>query len=165
MIIIPISDTGNFFRFDGNGIGPNFLMLYVISLACFTILFLIDFKVLTNLLYLVLAQFERPPYSTQQVIDPDVQQETEFVKNQPLDHLQSQFVLVMRDLTKHYCRLTAVNGLNLTVKKSECFGLLGVNGAGKTTTFRMLTGDEMISFGDGWINGFSIRKEMEKVHR
>ncbi|GBP62403.1 Retinal-specific ATP-binding cassette transporter [Eumeta japonica] len=35
----------------------------------------------------------------------------------------------------------AVRGLSLSVKRGECFGLLGVNGAGKSTTFRMLTGE------------------------
>ncbi len=34
----------------------------------------------------------------------------------------------------------AVNGLDLSVKKSECFGLLGPNGAGKTTTVEILEG-------------------------
>ncbi|XP_044745815.1 phospholipid-transporting ATPase ABCA3-like [Coccinella septempunctata] len=156
--------TDNILSFDGTGIGPNIMMLYLIALVTFLIIFLIDQKIITYLIYIVLDSFKRPPNSSLYV-DPDVMQENEFVKSQPLYELQSRFALVLRDLTKHYCRLTAVNGLNLTVKKSECFGLLGVNGAGKTTTFRMMTGDEMISYGDGWINGFSIRNDMKKVHR
>lgn len=34
----------------------------------------------------------------------------------------------------------AVNGLDLTVERGECFGLLGPNGAGKTTTVEILEG-------------------------
>ena len=34
----------------------------------------------------------------------------------------------------------AVNGLDLTVRRGECFGLLGPNGAGKTTTIEILEG-------------------------
>ena len=42
-------------------------------------------------------------------------------------------------LTKIYKDLTAVDALDLTVKKGELFSLLGVNGAGKTTAIRMLS--------------------------
>jgi ABC-2 type transport system ATP-binding protein len=43
-------------------------------------------------------------------------------------------------LIKRYGDVTAVNGLDLTVHRGECFGLLGPNGAGKTTTIEMLEG-------------------------
>ena len=46
-----------------------------------------------------------------------------------------------RGLTKRYGRrITAVDGLDLTVKRGEVYGFLGPNGAGKTTTLRMLLG-------------------------
>ncbi len=43
-------------------------------------------------------------------------------------------------LQKSYGGQRVVNGLNLSIRKGECFGLLGPNGAGKTTTLRMLLG-------------------------
>ena len=43
-------------------------------------------------------------------------------------------------LIKRYGKLTVVNGIDLSVKPGECFGILGPNGAGKTTTLRMLLG-------------------------
>jgi|Deesub1362B_J571_1020462.scaffolds.fasta_scaffold03944_1 ABC-2 type transport system ATP-binding protein len=43
-------------------------------------------------------------------------------------------------LTKKFGALTAVNNLNLKVKKGEIFGLIGPNGAGKTVTIKMLLG-------------------------
>ena len=43
-------------------------------------------------------------------------------------------------LTKCYGDKTAVNQLNLSIRKGEVFGLLGPNGAGKTTTTLMLLG-------------------------
>ncbi|MDW3846290.1 ABC transporter ATP-binding protein [Micromonospora sp. BRA006-A] len=45
-----------------------------------------------------------------------------------------------RDLTKHYGRLVALDGLDLTVAAGEVVGLLGPNGAGKSTTIRLLLG-------------------------
>ena len=43
-------------------------------------------------------------------------------------------------LVKRYGDLTAVDGLDLTVRRGEGFGLLGPNGAGKTTTIEILEG-------------------------
>ncbi len=49
-------------------------------------------------------------------------------------------VLSVRELTKHFGRLVAVNKLNLDVKRGQVFGMLGPNGSGKTTTLGMLMG-------------------------
>jgi ABC-2 type transport system ATP-binding protein len=43
-------------------------------------------------------------------------------------------------LTKRYASLTAVNNLNLRVKRNTIHGFLGPNGAGKTTTIKILVG-------------------------
>jgi ABC-2 type transport system ATP-binding protein len=43
-------------------------------------------------------------------------------------------------VTKRYGRFTAVQPLELEVRRGELFGFLGPNGAGKTTTIRMLAG-------------------------
>jgi ABC-2 type transport system ATP-binding protein len=34
--------------------------------------------------------------------------------------------------------VVAVDGLDLTIRRGECFGLLGPNGSGKTTTVEMI---------------------------
>ena len=57
----------------------------------------------------------------------------------------------------------AVDGLSLGVPMGECFGLLGVNGAGKTTTFKMLTGDENITSGEAYVDGFSVTTDLKEV--
>jgi lipooligosaccharide transport system ATP-binding protein len=43
-----------------------------------------------------------------------------------------------RGLTKRFGELLAVDGIDFTVRRGECFGFLGPNGAGKTTTMRMI---------------------------
>ncbi len=48
--------------------------------------------------------------------------------------------LIVRELTKKYGDLTAVNKISFEIKVGEIFGFLGPNGAGKTTTMKMITG-------------------------
>jgi ABC-2 type transport system ATP-binding protein len=43
-------------------------------------------------------------------------------------------------LVKRYPDVTAVDGINLSVRTGECFGILGPNGAGKTTTVEIFEG-------------------------
>lgn len=49
-------------------------------------------------------------------------------------------VLTIRNLTKHFGRIKAVNNLDLEVRSGQVFGMLGPNGSGKTTTLGMLMG-------------------------
>jgi len=48
--------------------------------------------------------------------------------------------VLCRGLEKRYGDVRAVDGLDLEVRRGECFGLLGPNGAGKTTTIEILEG-------------------------
>ncbi len=48
-------------------------------------------------------------------------------------------MISVRDVTKKYGDLVAVNNISFTIRRGEITGLLGPNGAGKTTTMRMLT--------------------------
>lgn len=57
-------------------------------------------------------------------------------------------ILEVRNLTKHYKQVNAVNGISFSVKPGICFGLLGPNGAGKTTTIEMIEGITEISSGE-----------------
>lgn len=47
-------------------------------------------------------------------------------------------IVKTENLEKKYKTLTAVKGIDLTVRQGEIFGLLGPNGADKTTTLMML---------------------------
>ena len=67
------------------------------------------------------------------------------------------------ELTKKYKDLTAVDGLNLTVRQGELLSLLGVNGAGKTTTIKMLTGLTRPTSGDAYLLGKSILTDSAAV--
>src|SRR5437660_9540594 len=55
--------------------------------------------------------------------------------------MPSENVITTNKLTKRYGpAITAVDTLDLEVRRGEVFGFLGPNGAGKTTTLRMLLG-------------------------
>ena len=64
--------------------------------------------------------------------------------------------LRLRNLRKTYRDVVAVDGLDLEVRRGECFGLLGPNGAGKTTTIEICEGlttadaGEVALLGMGW---------------
>ncbi len=49
-------------------------------------------------------------------------------------------ILQIRNLSKHFGGITAVDELSFDVKRGEILGLLGPNGSGKTTLFNLITG-------------------------
>jgi len=54
--------------------------------------------------------------------------------------MTTDLVVTTRGLTKHFGRVTAVDDLDLEVRRGEIYAFLGRNGAGKTTTIRMILG-------------------------
>ena len=60
------------------------------------------------------------------------------------------------NLTKRYNGVTALEGLNLTVKPGEVFCLLGANGAGKTTTINLFLNFVEPTEGMACINGVNV---------
>lgn len=69
-------------------------------------------------------------------------------------------MLSVKNVTKYYGDILAVNDLSFNIAKGEIFGLLGVNGAGKTTTFRMIMGLLDKSSGEITLNGKFITYEV-----
>ena len=69
----------------------------------------------------------------------------------------------IKELTKRYKDLTAVDRLSLEISEGELFSLLGVNGAGKTTTIKMLSCLTRPSGGDALLNGKSILHDSDGV--
>jgi ABC-2 type transport system ATP-binding protein len=74
-------------------------------------------------------------------------------------------LIVTEKLTKTYGDIKAVEDLNLKVHSGEVFGFLGPNGAGKTTTIRILTTLTKPTSGNGWVSGFDVVKEPDKVKK
>jgi len=65
-------------------------------------------------------------------------------------------IIETNHLTKNFGKFTAVDDINLCVRKGEIYGFLGLNGAGKTTTIRMLTGMIRPTAGTAYLNGQKV---------
>jgi len=70
--------------------------------------------------------------------------------------------LEVRDVSKRFDRVTAVDGLSLAVRRGSVFGLLGPNGAGKTTTIRMVMRITLPDSGTLRLGGVTIDDEVRE---
>jgi ABC-2 type transport system ATP-binding protein len=74
-------------------------------------------------------------------------------------------IIEVRDLTKSYGEILAVDRISFEVNEGETFGFLGPNGAGKTTTIRMLTGLSKPTAGTARILGYDVESEAVKAKK
>ena len=74
-------------------------------------------------------------------------------------------MIEIKDITKKYHSLVAVNHVNLTIQDGELFGLLGVNGAGKTTLISMLSTLVQPTSGTASLMGYDLIKEKEEIKK
>lgn len=72
-------------------------------------------------------------------------------------------MLLIKNLTKKYGEITAVDNLSLEISRGEFFGLLGPNGAGKTTTVRMLSTLTPLTSGFISIDGRMMDRNLSEV--
>ena len=72
-------------------------------------------------------------------------------------------MIELRNLSKHFGKVIAVNHLNLSVSKGEIFGFIGPNGAGKTTTLRMMGGVLAPTEGSVIIDGINMADEPKEA--
>lgn len=79
--------------------------------------------------------------------------------------MDSGNIIEINGLTKKFGTFTAVDNISFDVRKGEIFGFLGANGAGKTTAMKILCGLSRPTFGSGYVTGFSINGEQEKIKR
>lgn len=68
-------------------------------------------------------------------------------------------VIDVRDLSKEYGSVTAVDRVSLSVEEGALFGLLGPNGSGKTTMIKMLTGQVRPAGGSATVLGIDVVKD------
>ena len=74
-------------------------------------------------------------------------------------------MIEVRNLTKRYGDLVAVDRVSFTAKKGEIVGFLGPNGAGKTTTMRIITGFLPATTGTVTVEDFDIFDDAHEVRK
>lgn len=74
-------------------------------------------------------------------------------------------MIEVKNVTKKYGSVTAVDNISFTVKDGEVIGFLGPNGAGKSTTMNMITGFIEPTEGSIIVNGDDISKKAKKAKR
>ncbi len=74
-------------------------------------------------------------------------------------------MIEIKNVTKRYPNITAVDNINFEVKDGEIVGFLGPNGAGKSTTMNMITGFIEPTEGQIIVNGYDISKKPKKAKK
>lgn len=72
-------------------------------------------------------------------------------------------MIEVKNITKKYGSVVAVNNISFKINEGEIIGLLGPNGAGKSTTMNMITGYIEPTEGDIIIEGYNISKKPKKA--
>ena len=70
----------------------------------------------------------------------------------------SEYILETKNLVKNFGNFTAIDNVNLKVKKQSIYGLIGDNGAGKSTIMRMISGLSNKSSGNIELFGNNVKK-------
>lgn len=74
-------------------------------------------------------------------------------------------MIEIKNLSKYYGKLCAVDNVNMTIDDNKCFALLGLNGAGKTTLISVLTTQLKPSSGTAIINGKDLLTESNDIKK
>ncbi len=71
--------------------------------------------------------------------------------------------ILVKNITKTFKNLTAVNNISFDVKEGELFGLIGPDGAGKTTIFRILTTLLFADKGEAIVADYDVVKDYKSI--
>lgn len=80
-------------------------------------------------------------------------------------HVSDDDCIELRRLHRFFGKTRAVNDISFGVKRGHVFGYIGPNGAGKTTSMRILATLDLPSYGDAFVDGFSVVNDPELVRR
>ncbi|XP_067672614.1 phospholipid-transporting ATPase ABCA3-like [Haliotis asinina] len=166
----------NYFGWEQNGIGRMLVFLSIQGVVYFSLLFAIELNLFQQIFYAIssigsesrrssvlMRQLSNTDSRIQE--DSDVATERARLANNSLYQLFQSDKLLLKEVVKDYDHLCAVDHISVGIPQGECFGLLGVNGAGKTTTFKMMTGDELITSGNAFLDGFSVKTHTQEVQQ
>jgi ATP-binding cassette subfamily A (ABC1) protein 3 len=178
--------NNNYIGWEKNGIGRMLIFLTLQGVMYFTILLFVESNLFKTIIYsfksdkaeerLEMPVSESTPllqggaallaHQPRQYQISQVQEDSDVADERERLHMSQVLTdsLILKEVKKYYGQHLAVNHISVGIPQGECFGLLGVNGAGKTTTFKMLTGDEIMTSGEAYLNGHSVKSELAMVN-
>ena len=74
-------------------------------------------------------------------------------------------MIEVKNISKSYGRVKALDGVSFSVDKGEVFGLIGPDGAGKTSMFRILCTLLLADEGMASVDGFDVVKQMTDIRK
>ena len=74
-------------------------------------------------------------------------------------------MIEIKNITKKYSKLVAVDNVLFDIQDNECFALLGFNGAGKTTLINILSTGMLPTSGTAVINGYDLLQGQDKIRK
>ena len=74
-------------------------------------------------------------------------------------------MLELKNISKYYRKIAALEGISLDLKKGEIFGYIGTNGAGKTTTIKIIVGLIKSFSGDYFFQEQRMPDNILNVHK
>ena len=74
-------------------------------------------------------------------------------------------VVEIKNLTKDFGKVKALDGVNLSVEEGEVYGYIGPNGSGKTTTIRIMLGTLRANMGEAKIFGKDSWRDAVEIHK
>ncbi len=79
--------------------------------------------------------------------------------------IRPQPMIELRRLFRIFGDTRAVDDVSFEVNAGQVFGYIGPNGAGKTTSMRILATLDLPTFGDAFVDGFSVINDPDRVRR
>jgi ATP-binding cassette, subfamily A (ABC1), member 3 len=146
----------------------NFILFIMSSVLCIYLLAIFELKIHKNIIRSVFNRameccIKNYPQDLRRfslsMSDYDVTAERNLISSLSPAQEYRNYNLIVKNLTKHYGKVLAVNQINFALRPGECLGLLGANGAGKTSIIKMLTGETEVSAGNVYFGS------LNKVHK
>ena len=78
-------------------------------------------------------------------------------------HSSGDACIELRRLHRFFGKTKAVDDVSFSVQRGHVYGYIGPNGAGKTTSMRILATLDLPSYGDAYVDGFSVVNDPELV--
>ena len=73
--------------------------------------------------------------------------------------------IIVRNISKYYGKVQALNDVSFFVGKGELFGLIGPDGAGKTSLYRILCSLLLPDSGSAMVDGFDVMNQMTEIRK